>query len=48
MHIYGGELLAACHHPEKFGDHRHSDSKGENASSKTWILQICTTTEKLS
>ena len=37
MHIYGWELLAACHHPEEFGDHRHSDSKRKNASSKTWI-----------
>ena len=26
MHIYGWELLAACHHSEKFGGHRHSDS----------------------
>ena len=32
IHIYGWELLAACHHPEKFGDHRHSDSKRKNAS----------------
>ena len=23
MHRYGWELLAACHHPEKFRDHRH-------------------------
>ena len=26
MRIYGWELLAACRHPEKFGDHRHYDS----------------------
>ena len=38
MHIYGWELLTACHHPEEFGDHRHSDSKRKNASSKTWIF----------
>ena len=38
MHIYGWELLAACHQPENFGDHRHFDSKRKNTSSKTWIL----------
>ena len=27
MHIYGWELFAACHHTEKFGDHRHSEEK---------------------
>ena len=26
MNIYGWELLAACHYPKKFGDHRHSYS----------------------
>ena len=25
MCIYGWELVAACHHPEKFGHHSHSD-----------------------
>ena len=25
-HIYGRELLAACHHPEQFAEHRYSDS----------------------
>ena len=34
-------ILAACHHPEYFGDHRHSDSQEEmlrgNTPSKTWI-----------
>ena len=45
MHIYGWELLAAYHHPEMFSDHRHSDSKTKNTSSKTWILEICTATD---
>ena len=27
IHIYGWWLLAACQHPEKFGNHWHSDSK---------------------
>ena len=26
MRIYGWELLALCHHPDKFGDHRHCDT----------------------
>ena len=26
MPIYGWELLAVCHHPDKFGDQRHFDS----------------------
>ena len=25
IHIYGWHLLTVCHHPKKFGDHRHSD-----------------------
>ena len=29
MRIYGWELLATCHHPYKFGDHRHSHSYEE-------------------
>ena len=37
MHIHQWELLAACHHPENVGDHRHSDKKRRNASSKTWV-----------
>ena len=28
MRIYEWELLAVCHHPEKFGDHRHCDNEG--------------------
>ena len=28
MQIYGWELLAVCHHPDKFGDHRHCESGG--------------------
>ena len=27
--IYGWQLLAACYQPEKFGDHRHSDTYKE-------------------
>ena len=42
------ELFAVCRHPDKFGEHRHSDNKRKNASWKTWILQIRTTTDKLS
>ena len=38
MHNYGWELFVACHHPEDFSDHKHSDSDRKNASSKTWIL----------
>ena len=34
MHIHGWELLAACHHSEKFGDHRHSDSKRKTLHQK--------------
>ena len=26
MRIYGWELPALCHHPEKFGDHTHCDT----------------------
>ena len=26
MRIYGWELLAICHHPDKFGDHGHCES----------------------
>ena len=29
MHIYGLDLHEACHHPEKFGNHRHSDRQEE-------------------
>ena len=36
-HNHRWELLAACHHPKNFGDHRHSDKKRKNALSKTWI-----------
>ena len=34
MHIYGLELLAACHHSEKFGDDRYSDSWEEKYFTK--------------
>ena len=48
MRIHGWELVAAYHHPANFGDHRHCNSKRKNASSKTWILQIRSATEKFS
>ena len=38
MHIYGWELLATCHHSEKFGDHRHSDSSEEKCFIKNMNL----------
>ena len=41
MHIYWWELFAARDHPEKFGDHRHSDSQEEKCFIKIMIL-ICT------
>ena len=34
MHIYDWELLAACQHPEKFDDHRHSDGYEEKCCIK--------------
>ena len=29
IRIYGWELLVTCHHTEKFGGHKHSDSSEE-------------------
>ena len=26
MWLYGWELVVVCHHPDKFGDHRHCDN----------------------
>ena len=26
MRVYGWQLLPLCHHPDKFCEHRHSDS----------------------
>ena len=37
MHIYGWEILAACHHPEKFSGDSIMVVKRKNASSKKWI-----------
>ena len=34
LHIYGWQLLATCHHPEKFDDHRHYDSEEKKCSTK--------------
>ena len=38
MHIYGWELLVACHHPEKFGEHRDFDSYEEKCFIKNMNL----------
>ena len=56
MCIYGWELLAACHHPEQFGDQGVLIVKRKNSSSKTsykyaltlknWVDWITTRPEK--